>query len=237
MKTWKHGFLLFTLLCTTLLMQAQTLDEVIDKHLAAMGGKDKLKALNTMITEGTISVQGQKIPVKVYQVHNKAQRVEISFNGMTGYIISTVDSGWTFLPFQGQTKAEATPPAVVKESADFLDIQSNLMDYKTKGHTVELLGKDDVDGTECFKIKVVTKSGAEETIFIDPSNYYIIKTVTKTKASGQEQEQTQMLSAYKKTDDGYVFPFATTGFGPGELTITKIEINKPIDAAQFRPAN
>ncbi|HLK29842.1 MAG TPA: hypothetical protein VKT28_14785 [Puia sp.] len=238
MKKLKTSLLALLALVSVLSAKSQTLDEIIAKNIEAMGGKEKLLALKSVTMEGAINFNGQSIAVKTSQVNNKAQRIDIMLNGIANYIIQTKDSGWTFFPIQGQTKAEATPPAVIKENADALDLQSVLLNYKEKGHTVELVGKDDVDGTECFKIKVVTKSGMQQTFFIDPSNYYIIKTVTKTKANGQETEVPSMLSNYKKMDNGYVFPFSISGGGlPGELKLTKIDVNPAIDESIFKPAN
>lgn len=216
-------------------LQAQTLDEIIDRNIAAMGGKEQLLALNSVSMEGTLSFNGQNIPVKIIQLNNKGQKITLTINGMVNYTIQTKDSGWNYFPIQGQTKPEATPSAVIKEMSDGLDIQGSFLNYKEKGHTVELIGKDDVDGTECFKIRMVTKSGLEETLFIDPANYYVIKSVEKTKASGNEQEQAQTFGNFQKMDSGYVFPLSLTGFGPGELKITKIEVNIPIDESIFRP--
>ena len=229
--------LLGAALFTTAIIQAQTADEIIDKHLEAMGGKEKLKQLSTMTTEGSLNANGMEIPVKITQAHNKGQRVDITAMGVTGYIIQTPTAGWVFMPFQGHTKAESTPAETVKETADALDLQNSLLDYKQKGHTVEYLGKDDVDGTSCHKLKLILKGGLEQTHFIDPANYYIIKTINKSKASGQVVEQTQTFSNFKKLDEGYVFPFTMTGFGPGEITFTKIEVNKPIDESIFKPSN
>ena len=237
MKHLKLSLLALLALASVISAKSQTLDEVIDKNLAAMGGKEKLLALNTLIMEGNMTFNGQSLPVKVTQINNKATRVDITINGIVNYTIQTKDSGWNYFPIQGQTKAEATPQAVVKENADALDIQNILMNYKDKGHNVTLIGKDDVDGTECFKIKAITKSGMEQTFFIDPANYYIIKQIIKTKASGQEQEQSQNLSDYKKLDNGYVFPFSMTGFGPGEFKITKIDVNPKVDESIFKPSN
>jgi outer membrane lipoprotein-sorting protein len=215
-------------------VQAQTLDEVIGKYLDAIGGKEKLLVLKTIVTDATMSVQGTDIPIKITQWHNKGQRIDINFNGMANYIIQTPTEGWTFLPVQGQTKPEASPETTVKETADALDVQSPLLNYKEKGHDVTLVGKEDVEGTECFKLKLKMKGGLEQTIFIDPSTYYIIKIVNKTKATGQEQEQTQTFSNYKKLDSGYVFAFSMTGFGPGELTVSKIQVNVPVDEKVFK---
>jgi hypothetical protein len=236
MKTLKAFFFSLLIVFTGITANSQTLDEVIAKNIDAMGGKEKLLALNSMVMEGNMTFNGQALPVKVTQLQNKGSRLEITINGMVNYVIQTQDSGWTYFPIQGQTKPEAMPEAAIKELKDQLDIQSVLLNYKEKGHTVELVGKDDVEGTECFKIKVVTKSGMEQTFFIDPSNYYIIKAVTKTKATGQEREQAQNFSDYKKLDNGYVFPFSMTGFGPGELKITKIDVNPKVDESLFKPS-
>jgi hypothetical protein len=213
---------------------SQTADEVIEKHLAAIGGKEKLMQLNTLVTEGSLAVQGMDIPIKISQEHSKAQRVEIAVMGMTGYIINTTTEGWSYLPFQGQASPEALPAEVVKESADQLDIQSPLLNYKEKGHTVEFIGKEDVEGTECFKLKIIFKGGAEATMFFDPSTYYMIKQITKSKATGQETTQEQTFSNFTK-QEGYTFPFSMTGMGPGGVvSITKIEINKSLEESLFK---
>lgn len=230
---------LFTLLSfTAFSVKAQTADEIIDKHIEAMGGKDKLATLKSVRMETNLSVQGMDIPVIITRVHNVGQRVDISAMGMDGYIINTTTNGWSYMPFMGQSAAEAMPEDQVKEATDGLDIQGSLLNYKDKGHSVTLVGKEDVDGTECFKIKLVTKAGKERTFLIDPKNYYIIRAIAKAAVNGQEMEVTQNFSDYKKTEDGYVFAYTIGGaFGQGDMTVTKIEVNKTIDEKVFKPAN
>ena len=99
---------------------SQTADEIIEKHLTAIGGKEKLMLLNTSVSEGNLSVQGMDIPIKISQVHGKAQRVEITVMGMTGYIIITSTNGWTYLPFQGQAAPEAMPAEAFEVEAQLL---------------------------------------------------------------------------------------------------------------------
>ena len=41
------------------------------------------------------------------------------------------------------------------------------MDYKAKGNTVELMGKEDVEGTPAYKLKVTKKSGNIEYDYLD----------------------------------------------------------------------
>jgi len=215
---------------------AQTVDEIIDKHIEAVGGKDKIAALKSVRMETNLSIQGQDIPVIQTRVHNVGQRVDITAMGMEGFVINTPTAGWTFMPFMGQSAAEAMPEDQVKIGAEQLDLQGPFFNYKEKGHTVELLGKEAVDGTESYKIKLTTKGGRTSTYYIDPTNYYIIRLVLKAPVMGQEQEITVGFSDFKKSEDGYVFPHSiSNAFGQGDTsTVTKVEINKPVDEKLFK---
>ncbi len=217
---------------------AQTVDEIVDKHVEAMGGKEKLTSLKSVRTEATMSVQGMEIPIVTTRVHNVGQRVDISAMGQEGFVITTPTAGWVFFPFMGQSAAEAMPAEQLKAAQDELDIAGLLFNYKDKGYKAELLGKETVDGSEAYKIKVTTGSGFERTFFIDGKTYFISKTTAKGFVMGQETEVVATFSNYKKTDDGFVFPYTIGGaFGQGDLTVTKIEVNKPIDEKIFKVGN
>lgn len=237
MKQFRLFFLsLLALAATT--TQAQSLDEIIDKHLEAIGGKARLAELKSIRMETSLSVQGMEIPVVTTRVHNVGQRVDISAMGMDGFMIITPTGGWTYLPFMGQAGAEPMPEEQVKDGADELDIQGSLLNYKDKGHTVELQGTEAVDGNPCYKVKLTTKSGKTRTLFIDDKNYYLVRSVARAVVMGQEQEVTINYSDFKKTDDGYVFAHAIGGaFGQGDMTVTKIEVNKPVDEKLFKASN
>jgi hypothetical protein len=227
---------LFTLLLVTggLLVQAQTADEIVAKHIAAIGGADSWKKVNSMYQEGSMTVQGTDVAIAMTVLHKKGMRQNISLMGMTGYQIMTPTAGWNFMPFQGQQKPEAITADELKENVDELDTQGELIDYKTKGHTVEYLGKDDVEGTEAYKLRITQKSGKVKTFYIDPASNYIIRTVAKQKANGQEVEVTTDLSDYKKLPEGIVVPMSVK-LPFGQMKVTKVEVNKPVDENLFKP--
>lgn len=215
---------------------AQTAEEIVTKHVDAIGGTAPWKKINSIYYEGKLTVQGAEVNVTLTALNGKGVRQNLTIMGMTGYQIITPSAGWNFMPFQGQTTPEAMTADELKASSDDLDVQGKLVDYKSKGHTIEYLGKDDVEGTECFKLKITTKAGNVETVFIDPKTYYIVRTVQKRIANGQESDVPTNLSNYQKLPEGIVVPFSIA-LPFGELVISKAEVNKPVDESLFKPSN
>jgi hypothetical protein len=221
-------------LVSTVNAVAQTADEVIQKHVAAIGGADAWRKVNTLKMTGAVKVQGMEIPVVVIATHNVGSRVNISAMGMDGYIITTPTAGWTFMPFAGQTKPEPMTGDALKMAAEELDLQNDLVDYAKKGHKVELQGKEDIEGTECFKLHLTTKAGQDKTLYIDPSNYYVVREVSKVTVDGKEQEGAENFSNYTKLPEGIVIPMSSEG-PMGPMTFTSVEVNKPVEASTFEP--
>lgn len=212
--------------------QAQTVDDVINKHIAALGGKENLSKLQNVITEGSLSVQGVEIGVTLTMVNNKLARQDIFVNGMTGFDMLTDKEGWTYMPFNGMQKPEPKTADDVKEGLSDLDIAGPLVDYAAKGNKVELLGKEDVDGTECFKLKVTLASGKDETYFIDPATNMIIRTKKMQKANGQETEVQSDFSDYRDVE-GVKMPYSI-GLPFGTLLITSIKVNQTIPESAYK---
>ncbi len=231
----KKYFLLIFAIATFGFTHAQTADEIVNKHVTAIGGLDAWKKVNSMVTTGTIKMQSAEIGVSQTILNGKGSRQDITAMGMSGYQIVTPVSGWNFMPFQGQKAPEPITADELKEAQDDLDVQGSLIDYKAKGHTVEYLGTDDVEGVDAYKLKLTLKNGKVQTIFIDPKNYYIIRVITKQKANGKEMEVTTNISNYQKLPEGIMVPWSI-GLPFGEMIISKVEINKPVDENIFKPA-
>jgi len=229
----KRTLLALLLLVSVNAVKAQTVDEVVDKFLAAVGGKEKLMALNSIKMDGNLNTQGFDVGVVVTVLNGKGARTDISVPGMSeGYRIVTPTKGWNFLPFQGMTGPEDAPEDQVQASQSQLDLQTPLLNYAAKGHKVELQGTEKVDGADCYKLKITYKNGKMATLFINTTTYYRVKSISKTNVNGQEMDVETTYSDFKKLPEGYVFPFSQTNMS-GTITFTSIEINKPVDEKIF----
>jgi hypothetical protein len=244
---------LFALLLVSIGAFAQTADDVIAKYVTAMGGKDKLQSIKSVYQEGVAVMQnGTEIDSKVWKVNNKLFRQEISFGMGNIVVIATPQKGWSSNPRSGGTFT-ALPDEQLKTLQAQMDCAGPLVDYAAKGNKPELLGKDTVNGNECYKVKLTLASGQYITYSIDVKTYYVLRETHKASgmmgggggrrpggaSGGADGEVNIDFSDYQKTADGYVFPYTIIAGGFGAKTsVEKLEVNKPVDeAALSKPSN
>ncbi len=213
---------------------AQTVDEIINKHIEAIGGKEKVGQVKTVYMEGTLDLMGNQAPSVTHIVHGKGYKNEVDFNGAKMITVYTDKAGWTVNPMAGQTEPTPVAEDVLKNSQMQLDATGPLFDYAAKGNKVEFVGRE--KGT--YHLKVSTPSNADIAFYIDTTSYYISSMVMSMNINGQDLEMLVENSDYKKIDNGLTMPFSTKlDFRGTGLVITtnqkKIEINKEIDPAIF----
>ncbi len=211
------------------LAQAQTADEVVNKYIDALGGKEKLASLKSVRLSGNMSIQGNDIAITVTKLHMKGMRMDISVMGTENYQIITPGKGVSFMPVQGMASPTDMPEEQAKAAQSQLDVQSALLDYKEKGTAVEFLGAEGND----FKLKVTFKTGVSTTYFIGKTDYRLNKTVSKRNINGEEMEIENTYTNYKQVD-GFWFAFTSTSSVQGETNYDKIEVNIPVDENIFK---
>lgn len=216
-----------------------TADELIEKNLQARGGREKMKAVNSLrMTGKSMLGPNMEAPFTIEKRRPDQMRLEFTIQGMTGVQAFDGTTGWALMPFMGKTEAEPMSADDLKQTKDQADMDGPLMDYKEKGHQVELLGKADVEGTPAWKLKLTKKNGDVATVYLDADSFLEIKTEDKATVRGQEVESETTIGDYKEVN-GVLFPFSIQskmkGGGPGGMTITveKLEVNPEVAASRF----
>jgi len=232
MKTLIKGALLISAALGIASVKAQSVDDIISKHLDALGGKNVINSVKTVYVESTVDYMGNQVSSITYILNGKAYRNELDFSGSKIIQCVTDKGGWGINPLLGQTTATDIPSDQLKSSQMNLSLGGPLMDYAAKGFKVTFEGKDDKD----YKVKLTTKDGVEIIYYINNNTYFIDKAVNKLSINGQDIETTAIFSDYKKTDAGLVMPYSQEVVLPQttfNITNKKIEVNKDIDPAIF----
>ncbi|MBL7808611.1 MAG: hypothetical protein JNN28_12380 [Saprospiraceae bacterium] len=218
--------------------QAQSAEEIVGKHIAAIGG-DKWALVEGVKSEAKISADGapgMSISMTMVTIRNKSIRMDVSVMGMTQTTVVNGDAGWANNPFMGKMDPEPLTSDQVKAMSDMTDVDGTLVGYKEKGYTLEYMGKEDVDGTEAHKIKINKGGKRSEYTFIDPASFYEIKNIRVEEVDGQEVETATVYSNFK-TQDGLVFPFTIQQndpmMGGSTVTVTSVTINPLVDQKTF----
>ena len=216
---------------------AQTADELIAKSIQAQGGADKMKAMQSVKMSGKIKMGPMEAPFVITKARPEQMRMDFTIQGMTATQAFDGSNGWMVMPFQGKKDAVKMPEDMVKAFRDEADFDGPMIDYKTKGNKVEYIGKEDVQGSPAYKLKVTTKSGAESMVFLDADSSLPIRIEGKRKMQGTDVETETTIGDYKQVD-GLMFPFSIESHPKGKpagqsIAIEKVEINSKIDAASF----
>lgn len=236
MKFVKHCLLVISMLTATASLFAQTADDIIAKHLAAVGGKEKLAGITTVKMASTNTVMGNEAPATITIVNGKGFRSEADMMGSKMIQVITDKGGWMVNPMMGSSDPQALPEEQAKAGLGQIYVEP-FLNYVEKGSKVEYLGQEKVGSVNAYKVKLTDKNGTATTYFFDPNTYYTIQAVRTAEMMGQQMDITISYSDFKKTDYGWVVPQTTDINMGGQFAITSklknIEINTPVDAAVF----
>ena len=231
MKTLIKGVLLLSATLGMVTTQAQNVDDIVSKHIEALGGKTVLNSIKSIYVESTVEFMGNEAPSTTYILNGKGYKNELDFSGTKIVQCVTDKGGWAINPMAGATTAQPIPADQLKNYQLQLHVGGPLMDYAAKGYKAELTGKDSAS----YKIRLTTPDGIDMTYFIDQKTYLINKAVSKISMGGQEIETTAVLSDYRLTN-GYSLAYSQQVILPQvtlNITNKKVEINKDIDPVMF----
>jgi outer membrane lipoprotein-sorting protein len=219
---------------------AVTVDELVARHIEARGGSEKLHAIRSLRLTGKVDVSGDfEAEFALSRVIRRPGQVrtDLTLQGLTSVRAWDGHEGWAISPLFGRKDAQRLSRDESKEMIDLADIDGPLVDSAGKGNRIEYLGTEDVEGTPAHKLRVTTRDGDVQYVYLDPDYYLVIRILYQRSVRGARVESETDFADYEKVD-GVYFPFSIDS-GPrgGEktrkITIDKAEANVPLSDAWF----
>jgi len=123
-------------------------------------------------TAGPKQVQ---LPFTLEMKRPRKSRLELQFAGKTAVQVFDGTKGWKVRPFLNRNDVDPFTAEELKSEVDQPDLEGPLVDYAAKGTKVELAGVEPVDGHDAYKLKLTTKSGKVQHIWIDAHSFLDVK--------------------------------------------------------------
>jgi hypothetical protein len=227
---------------TAVSLSAQSVDDVVAKINEAAGGEKTQRAIKSMEIQAEIvqNAGAMKFPIKIIKQRPAFTYTEGTVMGMTFKEAYDGKTGWQITPWTGQMDPAPKNEEELKSSEDDADIDGEFIDSKVKGYKIELMGKEDLDGDQTYKLKVTNKYGDVKYYFISAESYLTIKTVSKKKnKEGGETEAETYFSDFKKLSNGLIIAHTQESKIKGQTVSTvllkSITFDKTFDASLFAP--
>jgi len=197
----------FTIIITAFftVVQGQNLSEILDQHFSVVG-QEKLIKIKTFTIHGKIVQMGTEFSfVQKMKVPDKF-RMEANIQGQLMVQAYDGENGWFIAPWIGTDTQDLTGQQL-EQTKDQLNFEGDLYNWEEKGHKVEYIGTEDMEGTEVYKIKLTKKEGNEIFYYIDSEEYNILKEARKMTVQGNEMEIESFPGNYE-VFDGIMFPMS-----------------------------
>lgn len=215
-----------------------TADQIVERYIAARGGLSKIRGIQTLRQKAYVNAGAGREGVAMREMKKPGKiRFELTVQGRTAAYIVNGDQGWGVNPFEKDLTPKALPEDVIMDAKEQADIEGPLVDWKAKGHRLELVGRESIDGRDAYKLKLDLKSGGSRYEYIDAKTWYQIRSdSTRKTRTGTVTIQTK-FGDFKKTS-GIVFPRKVEVQAENRpdrlrLVVDQVEVNPKLNDARF----
>ena len=218
-------------------LSAQSSEAVLANHLKALGGQEKVKAIKALRLVGTLeAAPGVILPLVVEEARPNRMRMEVKngeqsflrvFDGVKGF--QTDSSTGVLVPF--------SPSEIQTAQADTFD--GDLIEPASRGARVEALGRQMIQGHDCYRLKVTEKDGSVSTHWVDGDHFLEIQSEKDVNTPRGRMTRSQQFSDFRLVE-GVPIPFRVVA---GQKYSTKTQmmqfkevfVNPTLPDSEFKP--
>jgi outer membrane lipoprotein-sorting protein len=228
-----------------------TTEQVIEKNVAARGGLQAWRAIQTLSMTGkmeaggnerpTLAVQGvrsrgaqlpkrpteqMQLPFRLEMKRSRKSRLEIDFRGDTAVQVFDGSNGWKLRPFLNRREVEPFTPDEIKTAATQSDLDGPLVDYVAKGTKVDLEGSEKVDGNDTYRLRLTFKDGHVQRVWVDAKTFLETKIEGTPRRLDGKVHPVEIYYHDYRLVSGVMVPYVTETKVQGVKQAEKIEVEQ-----------
>jgi outer membrane lipoprotein-sorting protein len=222
-------------------LPAMTAERIVKRNVAARGGMEAWRAVNTLSMSGRLDAGGKpsvELPFVMKLKRGHKSRLEVAFKDQTALQVFDGSQGWKVRPFLNRDEVEPYTEAEVRSAASWEELDGPLIDYASKGTRVALVGTETVEGKAAYKLRLTFKSGEQRLVWIDGKTFLERKIEAEPRKLDGKLHRVALHYRAFGTEGGLTTPrvleTVVEGVKPTrKLTITKVTVNEPMADALF----
>ena len=240
MRTVAVAALLFLSVSSVL---GQTPDDIVEKHLAALGGRAALGQIRTRVSKGAVTVETAVGPISgtveaFARAPNKSRTLvtldarsigagkivnDQRFDGTSGYIIDTLN---------GNRDITGAPLDALRNNA----FPTVWLDYRARGLSIVLTGNETLAGRPAYALEITPKTGPRVRAWVDTETLMLVRTSMQPEAPQAGQGEQIMEYGDFRAVDGVKVPFLVKSISGGQtvtVMLSDVTHNVEVDDAGF----
>lgn len=218
-----------------------SVDEIVVRHIQALGGQAKLDAIQSVITRGEYREGTFAIPGAFMARMRPYYKTICDPRGKIGGVCEGYDgSAWEW--YEDPGVVIRTVGAAAAASRHGTELFDSLVDYKLQGTKIELIGSELFDGKPAYHLQVTLIDGFEKHLFVDQQSFLIVgdRRAAPIHAFGEPVRSENRIGDCRQVN-GVLFAFLiveveiSTGKELNRFTTQSIEVNAKLDTSFFAP--
>jgi len=215
--------------------------EIVAKNVAARGGLDAWRKVETMVWIGHIESAHAPLPRMQFKLEQKRpNKTRLQLNALGDKSVRAFDGmhGWKLRPAHGRPEVEPYTPQELKFAQAGQGIDGPLIDYTAKDNSVTLESVDQIGERKAYHLNVRLAKGGTEDVWVDTMTYLDIRYDRMADGLAGAPRRVWAIYGDYRTVEGLQIPFlietgAGLGMTPDKMQIETVVLNAPLDDSTF----
>jgi hypothetical protein len=215
--------------------------DVVARNVAARGGLDAWRKVETMVWIGHIQSAHAPVPSMAFELEQKRpNKTRLQILALGDRSVRAFDGvrGWKVRPVRGKPDVEPYTPQELRSAQAAHGIDGPLIDYVAQGSSVTLESVDDIGGRKAYHLNVRLSKGGNEQVWVDAETFLDLRYDRLADDPTGAQRRVSATYGDYQTVQGLKIPFLiTTGGGqgttPDKMQIERVVLNAPMDESTF----